>query len=169
MKVLKEKIYGYLMQFPPWFKFSENNLDILKELISMIPSENIYFFEFRDNSWFESSIAKLIKKAKIFFVTTYLADIHPYYPSNQKVYYFRLIGDRTIEKFNIVRRTQEETIKEMNSKIKQKLENSNVREIFIIVNNHFSGFAPETVNKLKKTWNLPTRTFSNQKKLSDFF
>ena len=45
----------------------------------------------------------------------------------------------------------------------------NIREIFIIVNNHFSGFAPETVNQIKRELNISSKNFAKQKKLTDFF
>jgi len=169
MEPLSEKIYGYLIQFPPWFKYSNNNIDILNELIRIMPRKNIYFFEFRDNSWFKKKIIdEIINRENISLVTTYLQEIRPYYYPNQSYYYIRLIGDRSINKFNIVERTQKKTIQDMNSTIQKIIDTSDVKEIFIIVNNHFTGFAPKTANELKKKWNLPIRAFSTQKTLSDF-
>jgi hypothetical protein len=46
---------------------------------------------------------------------------------------------------------------------------SNIYEIFIIVNNHFQGNAPESVNMLKKRLNIPLKEFNQQKKLSDYY
>jgi hypothetical protein len=44
----------------------------------------------------------------------------------------------------------------------------NIYEIFIIVNNHFQGFAPESVNMIKKKFGLSYRQFSSQTSLIDF-
>ncbi|MFW9880722.1 MAG: hypothetical protein ACFFG0_47255, partial [Candidatus Thorarchaeota archaeon] len=44
----------------------------------------------------------------------------------------------------------------------------NISEIFIIVNNHFQGYGPESVNIIKKRFGLPYRKVSDQKSLTDF-
>ena len=47
-------------------------------------------------------------------------------------------------------------------------EKPNIREIFIIVNNHFAGFGPETANIIKKMFDIPFKNFSKQKSISDY-
>ena len=91
-----------------------------------------------------------------------------YYLTNQRFYYIRLIGDRELNVFNRIQRNQEESIEDLirNLQILEKM--SKIYEIFIIVNNHFQGNAPESVNLLKKRLNLPLKEFNQQKKLSDY-
>ena len=43
-----------------------------------------------------------------------------------------------------------------------------IYEIFIIVNNHFQGNAPETANELKIKFGLQYRVFNSQKSLIDY-
>jgi uncharacterized protein YecE (DUF72 family) len=94
--------------------------------------------------------------------------IKAYYSPNQRKYYIRLIGDRELTVFNRIQRNQQESINDLvrNLQIIEKM--PNIYEIFIIVNNHFQGNAPESVNLLKKRLNLPLKEFNQQKKLSDY-
>jgi len=53
---LKEKISGFLIQFPPWFKYSKAHLNKLTSLLEDFPLKFKLFIELRDNSWFKSEI-----------------------------------------------------------------------------------------------------------------
>ncbi len=169
MAPLKEKIIGFLLQFPPWFIYSEKHLKQLNFLIKMIPIEFKYIIELRDNSWFEPDIiSDIIDGKKCVLGTTYMPGLTPYYFPNQEYYYIRLIGDRELNVFNRIQREQTESLKNLDDQI-QKMRNSpNIREIFIIVNNHFAGFAPESVISLKKDWGIFHRRFNKQKDLTEF-
>ncbi len=167
---LKEKIYGYLLQFPPWFKYNEKHIQQLKYLISKLPTENKYIIELRDNSWFkEEIVSEIVNRTNIIFGTTYMPGIYAYYPTNQKIYYIRLIGDRELTVFNRIQRDQKEDLSNLVNKINTLKEFPTIHEIFIIVNNHFQGNAPESVNLLKKRLTIPLKEFNQQKKLSDYF
>ena len=167
---LKEKIFGYLLQFPPWFKYTGKHFHQLKYLISELPTENMYFIELRDNSWFmEDLLYEVLKNSKIILGTTYMPGIKAYYLPRQKTYYIRLIGDRELTVFDRVQRDQEERINDLLRNLQMIEKMPNIYEIFIIVNNHFQGNAPESVNLLKKRLKIPLREFNEQKKLSDYF
>jgi len=169
-QLLEEKILGYLFQFPPWFKYSEKNLEKLEYLIRLIPEDNLYFLEFRDGSWFETDrLSEVITGDSINLVSSYIEGLRAVYYQDQSYYYIRLIGDRSINVFNRIQRSQTEIIDEIRNHIDHLKKKSNIKQIFIIVNNHFSGFAPETANELKKAFDLPVQTFSTQTSLNDFF
>ncbi|MFX1391110.1 MAG: DUF72 domain-containing protein [Promethearchaeota archaeon] len=166
---LKSKIFGFLLQFPPWFKFSENHLEKLKILLEKIPPNNNYIIELRDNSWYDKKIlSEFINGENVILGTTYMPKIIPYYLKNQKRYYIRLIGDRKLTKFNRIQRNQTKSVDHLYNKVIKLIENPNIYEIFIIVNNHFQGAAPESVNQLKRKFGLLFHNFSNQKNLTDF-
>jgi len=95
--------------------------------------------------------------------------IKAYYFKNQGSYYIRLIGDRELNVFNGIQRSQEESLIDLLRNLQMLEKNPNIFEIFIIVNNHFQGNAPESINLLKKRLNLHIREFNQQKKLSDYF
>ena len=169
LKLLKTKIEGFLLQFPPWFRYSESHFQKLDLLLSKIPSEYKYFIELRDNSWYEPKIlSKFINGENIILGTTYMPSIIPYYLPNQSCYYIRLIGDRELNTFNRIQRDQREALNDLNFNVQKLINDPNIYEIFIIVNNHFAGFAPESVNELKKKWGLNYRKFDKQKRLIDF-
>jgi uncharacterized protein YecE (DUF72 family) len=170
MDPLKQKICAILLQFPPWFKYSENHLNYLLSIINESPLDYKLFLELRHNNWFNIDIlSKLIDNSRTFLGTTYFKDINPYYFPNQNSYYIRLIGDRLLESFGSVQRTQDKIIAELGERLNAFENSSNIDDIFIIVNNHFTGFSPETVNNLKKIWKLPTHKYDKQKRLTDYF
>jgi len=167
--LLNAKIEYFLLQFPPWFKYTDSHLRKLKSLIKEIPSEYKYIIELRDNSWFNSEIlSNFIDGKRIILGTTYKPDIIPYYLENQKNYYIRLIGDREITIFNRIQRKQKNSLSDLNKNIGKLVKIPSIYEIFIIVNNHFAGFAPESANELKKKWGLAYHQFNTQKSLFDF-
>ncbi len=169
IRPLQGKISGFLLQFPPWFNFSEKHLEQLNNLFKTLPSENKYIVELRDNSWFKHEIlSNFINGKNVIFGTTYMPNITPYYMLNQNFYYIRLIGDRELTIFNRIQRNQTEALNDLYKNIQNLVKISNVYEIFIIVNNHFQGFAPESVNNLKKKFGLSYRNFNKQKSLIDF-
>jgi len=166
---LNDKISGILLQFPPWFKYSTKHLKRLNYLVNQFPPSYRYFIELREDSWFEPDIIKnFITSQNIILGTVYLDDLREYYYPNQKIYYIRLIGDRKLQYFNIVQRQQENKIKRLLDFLNKIIASVNIKEMFIIVNNHFTGFSPETANLIKKKLNLRFESFSNQKKLIDF-
>jgi len=170
MEPLKEKTYAYLFQFPPWFNYKPKHLDQIINLMKLSPPDNIYVIELRHNSWFKDEILNQItENEKVIIGTSYLNNILPYYKPNQNRYYIRLIGDRQLSVFNRVQREKTEEFTELIQIIKNFKEESNIYEIFIIVNNHYTGFAPETANFLKKELDLPFKSFTQQRKLSEFF
>ena len=170
MEPLKEKICAILLQFPPWFNYSQKHINYLLSIINDSPRDCKLFLELRHNSWFKIDIvSKLIDGSRTFLGTTYFKEINPYYFPNQNSYYVRLIGDRQLESFGHVQRTQDTIISELLEAVHDLEKTSSILDIFIIVNNHFTGFSPETVNNLKKIWDIPTHKYNKQKHLSDFF
>ncbi|MFX1276938.1 MAG: DUF72 domain-containing protein [Promethearchaeota archaeon] len=167
---LKDKISSFLLQFPPWFKYSEKHLRQLSYIINQLPIQYKYVIELRDNSWYDVKILEeLINGKKVILGTIYFEGIKEFYFPNQEIYYIRLIGNRQLNVFNRIQRDQKDILYRLFEKLEVLNKSPNVFEIFIIVNNHFTGFSPETANELKKMLNIPYKAFSKQKKLLDFF
>ncbi|NVM18150.1 MAG: DUF72 domain-containing protein [Candidatus Lokiarchaeota archaeon] len=167
---LQDKLIAFLLQFPPWFKFTEKHSDQLKLLFNELPPEYKYVIELRDNSWFkEDIVSEIINEKNIILGTTYMPGIKAYYLNNQLNYYIRLIGDRELSVFNRIQRKQEESINDLLRNLLILEKKPNIFEIFIIVNNHFQGNCPESTLLLKKRLNLHIKEFNQQKKLSDYF
>ncbi len=169
---LKSKILGFLFQFPPRFKYSENHVEKIMNLVNQLPKnrEILYIFELRDDSWFiPENLTDIIDGNKFILGTTYKPDIIPYYLPNQKYYYVRLIGDRKLTVFNRIQREQQESLRDLFQNMSILKKNPDIYEIFIIVNNHFQGFAPESANLIKKRLNLPFKPLNQQKSLVEYF
>ena len=169
MGLLNGKIKAFLLQFPPWFKFSESHFGKLRSLLNELPSEYKFIVELRDNSWFNSEIlTQFIDGNKIILGTTYMPKIIPYYMENQKFYYIRLIGDRELTIFNRIQRDQKNALIDLYKNVQVLREIPEIYEIFIIVNNHFQGSAPESVNNLRKKFGIKFHSFNSQKSMSEY-
>ena len=170
IKPFRNMLKGILLQFPPWFKYSDKHLQHLSYIVRKFAKEYRIFIELRSNSWFEESdLTKLIDGKTVILATSYLENVKTHYFPNQEVYYIRLIGNREITKFDHLQKSQDIALSHLYSNIIKLQDTPNIREIFIIVNNHFSGFAPETVNQIKRELNISSKNFAKQKKLTDFF
>ncbi len=169
LSLLKGKIFGFLLQFPPWFKYTPTHFNQLISLIKNVPPQYKYIIELRHNSWFDKDyLLEIIDGHNIILGTTYMPEILPYYMQNQKFYYIRLIGDRTLTKFNRIQRSQKDSYKDLFKNIQNILKDKNIYEIFIIVNNHFQGHAPESINLIQQKLGLSYHNFNNQKNIFDF-
>ncbi len=169
LEPLSGKAVAFLFQFPPWFKRTDNHAKYLRNLIEKLPYTYSYIIELRDNSWFEPSLlSQFVDGKRIILGTTYMPGVDPFYLSYQKRYYIRLIGDRTLTKFDRIQRTQSVELEAFEKSIQKLLEVKNIDDVFVIVNNHFMGFAPDSANLIKKMLSLPFRNFSQQRSLSDF-
>ena len=166
---LEGKLSGILFQFPPWLKYSNKHLKTLLYLLNQFPHNYRYIIELRDNSWYENkNLKKFIDGKHVLLGTIYLENIKATYFPNQEAYYIRLIGDRKLNVFDHVQREQRDILNRVINIVNEITKIPKVKEIFIIVNNHFSGFSPETANMIKSLLNIPYKKFSNQKNLLDF-
>lgn len=160
MKVLEPKVKGYLMQFPPYFKYSAKHQNQVVQLLDKIPTEKQIFMEFRDNAWFDPKVlSAFVDGEKVLLVTNYKEGVKPVYPDNQRTYYIRLIGDRAITKFDKIQRDQSEILEEVKQKLDSWERQPGIREVLITFNNHFRGFSPQDANEFRASRGLPYRNF----------
>lgn len=61
---LKEKLSGFLYQFPPSFRKNQENTDLI---ISNIDHQYLNVIEFRHDTWWDNEIFKILKEHKIIF------------------------------------------------------------------------------------------------------
>ena len=59
VSLLDEKLGAILFQLPPRWRL---NLERLKDFLNMLPGDYRYAFEFRDPSWFESSVYEALAR-----------------------------------------------------------------------------------------------------------
>ncbi len=166
--ILKTKIPIYLVQFPPRFKYTEKNKNRLQFLLKILPMNNKYAIEFRDTSWYDEDVLKEIQSPKISICSSFHPKFDPFFDINQPIQYIRMIGDRSLTKFNQTQRLQKEFNEKLHQSIQAFQKNPNITDIFVIFNNHYQGFSPQDVNNFKKLLGIKTRTFQKNKSLSEF-
>ncbi|OLS15597.1 MAG: hypothetical protein RBG13Loki_0781 [Promethearchaeota archaeon CR_4] len=170
LKVLEPKTACFLLQFPPRFNFTRLNYVRVQHLLEVIPSMHPIVVELRDNSWFAPGILDDVLDGDHYLLgTSYMPAYHPVYRKGQLRYYIRLVGDRQLTVFNRVQRQQESIVNEVVSKVRELSVMDAMRDIFVIFNNHFSGFSPETASEFKHRLDLPVRKFSSQRTILDFY
>jgi uncharacterized protein YecE (DUF72 family) len=169
LEVLAPKIKGYLLQFPPKFKYTKANYKYSIEILEEIPAEKPLFIEFRDNAWFDPEIlTNFIDGSHVVLVTNYKEGVQPIYLPMQSTYYIRLVGDRELTEFNRIQRSQDEILEEVKQKLNSFERSPEVREALVNFNNHFRGFSPEDANEFKRSMRLPYHEIKMQRTLTDF-
>jgi len=177
MKELEPKIKGYLLQFPPSFKYTAQRKTKLLEILNQIPTQKPIFVELRDNKWFnEQLLQSFVDGARVVLVTNYKEGVNPIYRPDQNTYYIRLVGDRALTVFNKIQRSQDQVLEEVKQKLNSFERSPEFREALINFNNHFRGFSPQDANEFKQALGLPYQDFKQegkqqvkqQRTLSDF-
>lgn len=166
---LERKISLYLLQFPPRFKYSEENFHQLRLLVKLLPSSNRYILELRENEWFNhENIRELIDQKHILLGTSYLKGVSPYYYPEQPQYYIRMIGDRELSDFKTTQREQPEMMQNLIESLRNLQQTPTLTDIFVIFNNHFRGFSPRDINEFKRILKIPFKDFTKQHSLEEF-
>jgi|GEM_PF-1692291 len=162
-KVLEPKIKGFLLQFPPQFKYTEKHYNQLKHILDKLRTEKPIFIEFRDNAWFDLEVlSTFIDGEKKVLVTNYKEGVKPIYLDNQGVNFIRLIGDREISEFNRIQRSQDDILEEVKKKLNSWERQPGIREALVTFNNHFRGFSPQDANEFREDMKIPYRDFKGR-------
>jgi uncharacterized protein YecE (DUF72 family) len=170
MALLKSKISAFLLQFPPSFRFSEPNFEKLQFMMNQFPKWGKFFIEFRNSTWFDSlAISAILNHPRFHLVTSFIPYTEPYFSEKQHYQYIRMIGDRTLKRFDHIQRPQTQALTQLKSYLTDLRSNRSIEEIFVIFNNHFRGFAPYDVISLLKDLALPYKEFKRNKSLLDYF
>lgn len=173
---LEPKISSFLLQFPASFRYSDKNIQVLLQILINFLTNKIIVIELRHNSWFTEKVQELIsniirnliKKTPVILGTVYLNNVDPFYFKDQTAYYIRVIGDRAITVFNRVQRDNPEISGDLEQKIKELSESHEITDIFVIFNNHFTGFSPQDSINFQKRMGLPYKNFNRQTSLMDY-
>lgn len=134
---LREKAILILWQFPPGFKYAEREMmDFLKELSTSKP-RNLYAFEFRHPSWFNSQTYKLLRR---YSVSLCIAD-SPNWPLVEEItsdyLYLRFHGGRLLYGSEYSRSELESWAE----KIRKWIKEYRLKKVFAFFNNDAQGFA----------------------------
>jgi len=150
VKELGEKLACIIAQLPPNSKF-ENDFEKLEKFLGITDTGIRYAIEFRNKSWVREETLQLLSKKKVCFVWNVQEkmgnDLAPHLTTD--FIYLRFMGKYgEFKKFNRVQKDRSQILELWSKRLLEKLDS--VRLALALVSNHFSGFAPETVNDLKK-------------------
>jgi len=148
---LREKLGPILLQFPPSFRATEENIKRLDFFLKFIRENSCsnsrkfarYAFEFRHKSWCNKKIYKLLKKYNVAWV---IAD-SPSYPKAEVVtadfVYIRMHGSKVL----FASKYTKKELSSLAQKIKKWLK---ICDVYVYFNNDAYGYALENAKELLK-------------------
>jgi uncharacterized protein YecE (DUF72 family) len=147
---LGEKLACLIAQLPPNSKY-ENDFEKLEKFLQLRNPRFRFAIEFRNKSWVRNETFELLSKNNICFVWNVQEkmgeDVTPRLTTD--FIYLRFMGKYgEFKKFNKVQKDRSELLKHWWSNVVGSRDSVNLA--LILVSNHFSGFAPQTVNELKE-------------------
>ncbi|MGG5207442.1 DUF72 domain-containing protein [Chryseobacterium sp. MIQD13] len=137
---LKDKLSGFLYQFPPSFKKSQENIDLI---LSNLNFKYLNVIEFRHDSWWSEDIFTLLKENSIIFSGVSFPGNLPedMIINNKEILYYRLHGKPVLYK--------SEYSPEFMDQIAEKISSSE-RTAFIFFNNTWGTAAIKNALYLKE-------------------
>lgn len=137
---LKDKLAGFLYQFPPSFKKSQENLDLI---LTNLDFKYVNVIEFRHESWWNDEIYTLLTENKIVFSGASFPGNLPeeVIINHPEILYYRLHGKPVLYK--------SEYSHEFLDTLAEKIKNSD-RKAFIFFNNTWGTAAIKNSLYLKK-------------------
>ncbi len=159
LRPLEEKLGPLLLQFPPSFR-PAGGTAFLEELVAALPSDARYAVELRHAGWFSHEVLPKLTRAlrdrAIALAWSYLTfvDVPPEVTTD--FLYVRFIGDHTTVPSSLhgaVRVDRSEATGTWAERVRRRMDE--VKRIFVFFNNHFAGFAPESVNAFRQEMDLP--------------
>ncbi|MEM2056375.1 MAG: DUF72 domain-containing protein [Thermoplasmatales archaeon] len=135
---LKEKLASVLVQFPPSFKYSEENVE---RISSAIREDIKVFFEFRHKSWYTTESLDKLRERNISIVTVSVKGL-PFLLPEQGDAYLRMHGD--------VNGYATDYSDDFLENLAKGLAGRRYNDIYIYFNNDYHGYAPKNALTLKK-------------------
>jgi len=170
MSALKEKLGPFIIQLPPSFKY-QKHLQQLTRFLNSLDHHHRYAVEFRNESWFNPEVEKLLRDNEICQVWSINQYLTTPPTLTAEFVYLRFVGDRTIERFSKIQKDQTDVMKTWSRSLSETPQS---REKFVLFNNHFAGFGPGSVNEFRRLMGLAQLHWSDlakdsaQKSMFDF-
>ncbi|MGC2290033.1 MAG: DUF72 domain-containing protein [Thermoplasmata archaeon] len=159
-QILREKLGPLLLQFPPWVKPGRST-EFLWELLAALPVGPQYAVELRDAEWYAREVReRLLRELRDRHMTLAWASLNyleiPPEVTSDEVY-LRFIGDHT----SIPAETHGEIRTDRTAETTRWTErlravSNDLHRALVFFNNHYAGFAPESVNLFRELMGLPT-------------
>lgn len=153
---LKEKLAAVLIQLPPQFEATKENAQDLRKFLRQLPVKEIRFsVEFRNREWLVDWTFEELEKAEVS-----LCLVEGSWLPRQQMFdaidklktdfaYVRFMGERDLTTFDRVVRPQDANLQIWFEEIRRL----KAKNIYVYFSNFYEGFAPASVNKMRKLFN----------------
>lgn len=156
--LLKEKLAVVLVQLPPQFEASKTNAQSLRDFLARLPKEIRFAVEFRNREWFIDWTFEELEKTKVALCLVegswIVRDLM--FQAIRKLSndfgYVRFMGERDLQAFDKVVRPQDANLEMWKTEIGRLA----AKDVFVYFSNFYEGHAPESVNKLKRSFGQKT-------------
>src|SRR4051812_4947854 len=154
---LGDKLAAVLVQLPPQFEATRENLRALSEFLPLLPGDIRFAVEFRDPFWFEEELLVPLSLRP----NVSLALVEGPWATRERVWraaaslldtsdftYVRWMGARDITRFDEVVRERDLNLSKWVAAVERLRERGS--EVFAYFSNFYEGHAPASANKLKR-------------------
>ena len=156
LEPLIDKTLTLIVQLPP-FPSEKKGFSPFQNMIRHLDKRFRYSLEVRHSSWFNEKVYDFLKENNITLVWSVRYKLRSPSTITSDQVYIRFIGDRSISEKDFGK-TVKNRRKEMLDYVKKvretQNENSNISDVLIAFNNHFSGFGPQSVNDFLNLMNM---------------
>lgn len=169
---LEDRLAAVLVQLPPQFEATRENLRALSEFLPLLPADIRFAVEFRDPFWFEEELLVPLSLRR----NVSLALVEGPWVTRERVWraaaslldssdftYVRWMGERDITRFDEVVRERDLNLSKWADAIERLSRRGS--EVFAYFSNFYEGHAPASAGKLKRLLGQPTASaeeFENQ-------
>lgn len=153
MRLLGDKLGPIVIQFPQSFtrRYEEN----LRAFLPLLPNDVPFAIEFRSQSWDDDEVFDLLRQFNLAWCINDWQDLPPVIQTTTDFAYLRLVGfHREFKYLGRVQRDRSEDLESWARTIEDLLRR--VERVYVYVNNHYAGYAPATVQRLKELLGIPT-------------
>jgi uncharacterized protein YecE (DUF72 family) len=159
---LKERLAAVLVQLPPQFEATRDNLRALSDFLPLLPADIRFAVEFRDPFWFEEELLVPLSLQR----NVSLALVEGPWATRERVWraaatlldtsdhaYVRWMGARDLTRFDEAVRPRDLNLEKWAAAIERLRER--VPAVFAYFSNYYEGHAPASANKLKRLLGEP--------------
>ncbi|MCL4324181.1 MAG: DUF72 domain-containing protein [Candidatus Thermoplasmatota archaeon] len=160
VEALGPKLGALLLQFPPWVRPGKAT-KYLDSLLEILDPRFRYSIELRSAEWFSGSpwedLRKRLSDRQVALAWSYLTYVEIPPELTSDFVYLRFIGDHSsipAETHGEIRQDRTQEMRQWARRLQEVEDRTHARYVYF--NNHFQGFAPESVNLFRKELGLPS-------------
>ena len=155
---LGRKLAAVLILLPPSETYSKM-FDWIRDFTAGLGNGIRYAMEFRNSSWFREEVYDLLRRRDICFAWSSNQYLETPPEITGDILYVRLIGDRSLTKFDKIQIDRAAVMKNWVAEVTRAIGDNKVSEALVFSNNHFAGFAPQTINTFRKMAGMAERNW----------